>query len=72
MSTQRIIERETNSCLIVLNYAIQENLPETAKEVARWMAGIVLELAPEFSDLRHMTYAQKPYIVKNYQDATGA
>ena len=70
-SMERLVQREVNSGLAVLNYAIKENLPETAREVARWMAGVALELTPELCNERHMTFAQKPYILREYQQETG-
>ena len=69
---ERIVQREVNSGLTVLNYAITENLPETAKEVARWMAGVALELTPHLCMERHMTFSRKQYILIQYQNETGA
>lgn len=73
MDYQYVVNREIDSCLSVLNYAIKEDLPKTAKEVARWMASIAFELNRELrDDPKRMSFCAKPYIVHNFQKQTGA
>ncbi len=68
---QRMLDYQSKTSLSVLNYCIREGLSETAKEVARWLSAVAFEFNPDLRDKACMTYAQKPYILEEYQKSTG-
>jgi len=67
MGVERMLERHRTAGKSVIDYCIAEDLPETVREVARWVASIHLEVHPELRDGRErMCFWPIPYILEEY------
>lgn len=62
------LQRELEDSMAVLNFCIKNELPETAREVSRWMAAVGFEIDQTLRDKPKMSLWPKPYILSNYQE----